>query len=355
MRSATADVATRCRWLQSAIDRHESDAQLARLVLSRMTLGEKLGEIVLVANDGYENIDAGVPRLCIPALTLQDGPAGRGLSAPPASPSCPHRWESPPPSTPAWPGPTARSRAMRPRVWGSTSSRVPTSTSIASRRADGPTRVSARILWLVSAMGVADIEGIQSTGTMAMAKHFAVYSQETDRGVLDDMVSDRALQEIYLPPFEAAVTQAHVASIMCAYPKLNGTYQCQDPELLSLLAQWGFTGFVRSDLGSVHDPVAALDGRHRPDQAVPGASSVDAGPRAPALPAGGGQRRDQGADRDVRQRSGGSGPVGIPRRPGRLRRPHRLRPARRRTVGGTAEERRTPSFPSTRRPSDRWP
>jgi beta-glucosidase len=45
---------------------------------------------------------------------------------------------------------------------------------------------------------------------------------------------------------------------MCAYPRLNGTFQCQDPQLLDLLSQWGFTGIVRSDLGSVHDPVAAL-------------------------------------------------------------------------------------------------
>ena len=111
---------------------------------------------------------------------------------------------------------------------------------------------------LVSAMGVADIEGIQSTGTLAMAKHFAVYGQETDRGGLDDVVSTRALEEIYLPPFKAAVTQAHVSSVMCAYPQLNGTYQCQDPQLLDMLDQWGFAGFVRSDLGSVHDPVAAL-------------------------------------------------------------------------------------------------
>ena len=92
-----------------------------------------------------------------------------------------------------------------------------------------------------------------------MAKHFAVYNQETDRGVLDDQVSSRALEELYLPPFDAAVTQAHVATAMCAYPQLNGTYQCQDPTLLGQLARWGFTGFIRSDLGSVHDPVAAID------------------------------------------------------------------------------------------------
>ncbi len=107
-------------------------------------------------------------------------------------------------------------------------------------------------------MGVADIRGIQATGVMAQAKHFAVYSQETDRLEIDDALSTRVLDEIYLPPFEAAVKQGHVASLMCAYPQWNGTYQCQDPALSGVLAQWGFTGFVRSDLGAVHDPVAAL-------------------------------------------------------------------------------------------------
>ena len=112
---------------------------------------------------------------------------------------------------------------------------------------------------LVSEMGVADIQGIQSEGVLAQAKHFASYSQETNRGELDDVVSAQALNELYLPPFKAAVTEGGVASVMCAYPRLNGTFQCQDPQLLGLLGQWGFTGFVRSDLGAVHDPAAAID------------------------------------------------------------------------------------------------
>ncbi|MHB1599061.1 MAG: glycoside hydrolase family 3 C-terminal domain-containing protein, partial [Acidimicrobiales bacterium] len=72
-------------------------------------------------------------------------------------------------------------------------------------------------------------------------------------------VGARALAEIYLRPFQAVVQQAHVASIMCAYGKVNGTYACQDPHLLHVLYRsWGFRGFVRSDLGAVADPVAAF-------------------------------------------------------------------------------------------------
>jgi beta-glucosidase len=252
-----ADV-SRCPWLETALDRNEAPATLAAAVLRRMTVREKLGEIVLVRSGHYENLNAGVPRLCIPALSLQDGPQGVAFGAVNVT-------QLPAPLGIAATFDTGVARAYG-QVEGSEADgqgidviqgpnlnidRVPQN----GRGYEGFGEDPA----LVSAMGVADAEGIQSTGTMAMAKHFAVYSQETDRGDLDDVVSERALQELYLPPFEAAVRQAHVSSVMCAYPQLNGTFQCQDGALLSQLDQWGFTGFVRSDLGSVHDPVAAID------------------------------------------------------------------------------------------------
>jgi len=253
----TAAVAARCPWLASAIGRHESDAALARLVVGRMTLDEKLGEIVLDETNEFENIDSGVPRLCLPALTLQDGTQGVAFGAVDVT-----QLPSPLGIAASFDPPLAKAYG---EVQGNEAGgqgidvvqgpdlnvdRVPESGRTFEGFGEDPL--------LVSDMGVADIEGIQSTGAMAMAKHFAVYSQETDRGALDDVVSERALQEIYLPPFKAAVTRAHVSTVMCAYPRLNGTYQCQDPQLQAILDQWGFTGLVRSDLGAVHDPVAAL-------------------------------------------------------------------------------------------------
>ncbi len=104
---------------------------------------------------------------------------------------------------------------------------------------------------LTSELGTADIKGIQGQHVMADAKHFVTYNQETNRDTPNDdtIVSARALHEIYLPPFYGAVVQAHVASVMCAYPLLNGIYSCQNPSLLTGLLdlRWGFTGFVRSD------------------------------------------------------------------------------------------------------------
>jgi beta-glucosidase len=253
----SADIAARCPWLKAAMDRNQAPAALAHLVLGRMTLDEKVGEIALYSSGRYENINAGVPRLCIPSLAVQDGPDGLAFGDTNVT-------QLPAPLGIAATFDTATARAYG-EVEGSEANgqgldaiqgptlnidRVPENGRSYEGYGEDPV--------LVSAMGVADIDGIQSTGAMAMAKEFAVYNQETDRGVLDDVVSQRALEELYLPPFEAAVTEAHVSTVMCAYPQLNGAFQCQQPQLLGLLSQWGFTGVVRSDLGSVHDPVAAL-------------------------------------------------------------------------------------------------
>ncbi len=104
---------------------------------------------------------------------------------------------------------------------------------------------------LTGAMGVANVEGIQSTGTMANLKHVTAYSQETARHILDQQVPARALAEVFNPPYVEAVQQAHVASIMCSYGSVNTVNDCSDPTVYADLASWGFTGFVRSDLAAV--------------------------------------------------------------------------------------------------------
>ena len=255
--STTADV-TRCPWLEAALDRNTAPAALALDVLRRMTVREKLREIVLIHAGPYENINAGVPRLCIPALTLQDGPQGLAYGDLGVT-------QLPSPLALAATFDTGLARTYG-QVIGAEAAgqgidviqgptlnidRVPQNGRSYETLGEDPR--------LATAMGVAEARGIQSAGTLAMAKHFAVYNQETDRGVLDTQVSQRALEELYYPPFRAVVTEAHVSTAMCAYPKLNGTYQCQDPALLGQLTRWGFTGIIRSDLGSVHDPVAALE------------------------------------------------------------------------------------------------
>ena len=93
------------------------------------------------------------------------------------------------------------------------------------------------------------VEGVQSRNVAACVKHFAANSQETHRIRNSSEVSERALQEIYLPAFKAAVEQADAWSVMAAYNAVNGTAACEHEDLLNttLRGEYGFRGFVVSD------------------------------------------------------------------------------------------------------------
>lgn len=114
--------------------------------------------------------------------------------------------------------------------------------------------------YLAGKLAAAMIRGIQSTGVGASLKHFAVNSQETERLTVDEVVDERALREVYLRPFEIAVQEGKPWTVMAAYNRLNGTYCCENKELLDLLRwEWGFDGLVMSDWGAVNDVQLAMD------------------------------------------------------------------------------------------------
>ncbi|WP_157610539.1 beta-glucosidase [Spirillospora albida] len=102
---------------------------------------------------------------------------------------------------------------------------------------------------LAARMGVSWIRTVQNAGLMAQVKHFPANNQEANRYGVNAVISQRALREIYLPPFEAAVREAKVATVMCGYNLVNGQPSCSNTALLStvLRKQWGFDGFVVSD------------------------------------------------------------------------------------------------------------
>lgn len=106
---------------------------------------------------------------------------------------------------------------------------------------------------LTAAQGVAYIKGVQESDVAACAKHYAVNSQETDRLDVDETVSERALRELYLPAFEAAVRDGGVLSVMGAYNQVNGEQCCESGKLLDdiLRDEFGFEGFVVSDWSAV--------------------------------------------------------------------------------------------------------
>lgn len=134
--------------------------------------------------------------------------------------------------------------------------------------------------FLASQMGAGLIDGIQSQGVIANANIYVANNQEGQdptglsgmpgsplgagpvgsRYLINAQVDQRTLHEIYLPPFETAVTQAGVGTVMCAYNQVNGIYNCENGPLLNgiLKGQWGFKGFVLSDYGAAHNTVASF-------------------------------------------------------------------------------------------------
>jgi len=105
--------------------------------------------------------------------------------------------------------------------------------------------------FLISRMVVLYIQGVQEQDVAACVKHFAVNNQETYRGTIDVNASERALREIYLPGFKAAITEGGSYAIMGAYNKFRGSYLCENEYFLNniLRKEWGFRGIVISDWG----------------------------------------------------------------------------------------------------------
>ena len=114
--------------------------------------------------------------------------------------------------------------------------------------------------YLASVLVVPYIKGVQKNGVAACVKHYALNNQELWRGHINVEVSDRALHEIYLPAFKAAVKEGSAWAIMGAYNKFRGKHCCHNDLLLNkiLKKSWGFDGVVISDWGGVHNTNEAI-------------------------------------------------------------------------------------------------
>ncbi|MDR1357058.1 MAG: glycoside hydrolase family 3 C-terminal domain-containing protein [Tannerellaceae bacterium] len=117
--------------------------------------------------------------------------------------------------------------------------------------------------WLSARLSVGYTLGVQDNGVAVCLKHFALNNQELNRGRVDVIVGQRAMREIYLPPFEAAVKEGDAYGVMAAYNKVGG-FWCSENDLLQnviLRDEWGFKGLIISDWGGTHSTVnAALYG-----------------------------------------------------------------------------------------------
>lgn len=237
--------------------------------LSRMTLHEKIQ--VLHAQSKFTS--AGVPRLGIRQLNMDDGPHGvrEELEWNTWSPA---RWTND--SVVAFPSLTCLAA-----TWNRDLSRRyghSLSEEFAFRGKDillGPgvniqrTPMNGRAFeycgedpFLAGEIVVPYIQAAQKNGIACCLKHFCLNDQETDRFGVNVNVSERALHEIYLAPFKRAVEKAGVWSIMGAYNFWNGTHMCHNDALINgiLKKKWGFDGALISDWGGTTDTWQAATG-----------------------------------------------------------------------------------------------
>ncbi len=234
-------------------------------LLSQMTLEEKSGMLhgdvdpnpeIGLNGAGYVG---GVPRLNIPPLRLADGPAGMRTSLPAT----------------ALPSPIGLAASFDPElayrygeiigVEGKARNqdvllspmvniiRVPFAGRNFETFGEDPV--------LASQIVAAEIKGIQSKGLMATVKHYIANNQEESRTSINAIVDERTLREIYLPGFLAAI-EADVASIMCAYNRVNSFFACENPTLLKniLRDEFDYDGFVMTDWWAQHSFNALTNG-----------------------------------------------------------------------------------------------
>jgi beta-glucosidase len=249
-----------CPWVTSTAPISRRVAQL----MSQMSLGD---EISMVEGHGSANpyvyYTPAISSLCIPAFGLEDGPAGvsdglAGVTQLPAGVTLAATWD---PSLARRYGQVIGAEEFGK---GASVSLGPTVNIARDPRWGRSFEAMSEDPFLNSALAVAEIDGVQAQHVMSQVKHFDAYNQEIYRNTAADnvIVSNRALNEIYMPAFDAAVTRAHAASVMCAYSMVNSNFSCNSSFLNNkvLRQEWDFPGFVTSDAGALHSTRGAVEG-----------------------------------------------------------------------------------------------
>ncbi len=140
--------------------------------------------------------------------------------------------------------------------------------------------------FLGSRIAVSYINGMQSQGVAATVKHYLGNNSEFDRHNTDSIIDERTMREIYLPIFEAAVKEAHVAAVMDSYNLTNGEHLTQNSRLNNelLKKEWGFQGVLMSDWDATYDAVGAANGGL--DLEMPSGKFLNRDKLLPAIKAG---------------------------------------------------------------------
>jgi beta-glucosidase len=249
-----------CPWVTSTAPVDQRVAQL----MSQMTLADKIS---MVEGHGTTNpyvfYTPAIPALCIPAMGLEDGPAGvademTGVTQLPSGVALAATWD---PSLARQYGSVIGAEEAGK---GASANLGPTVNIDRDPRWGRSFEALSEDPYLNSALDVPEIDGVQSQDVESQVKHFDAYNQETYRNSPADnvIVSDRALHEIYMPSFYNAITQADAAGVMCAYSYVNGDASCNNSylETTVLRDQWDFPGYVMSDYAALHGTDGALTG-----------------------------------------------------------------------------------------------
>jgi beta-glucosidase len=266
-------------WMNAALP----PDQRADLVMQQMTLDEKIG-LVHGAED-YSNYHTpqysrplggagwvpGIPRLGIPDLQMTDGRSGvahigqgRYATALPSSLGAAATWDLKLAyDYGALIGKEARELGFNVSLGG-------TANLVRDPRNGRNFECWGEDPILIGKMLARDLKGTQDQGIIANINRYAVNDEETGRTVNNSVIEKRALRETDLLPFEIAIKESDVATVMCSYNQLNGVFACENPYLLTdvLKNKWNFKGWIMSDWGATHSAVAsALAGL---DQEMPG-------------------------------------------------------------------------------------
>jgi len=241
---------------QTQSSKDQDVANRVDALLSKMTIEEKI-TLIGGINDFYTQA---IPRLGIPQLRMSDGPMGvhdyGPATAYPAGIALAASWDTQlAKKVGEMMGQDARARGVHfVLAPGMNIYRAPMNGRDFEYFGEDP--------FLASRMAVSIIEGIQSQGVIATAKHYAANNQEYGRMDHSSNVDERTLREIYLPAFEASVKEAKVGAVMDAYNLVNGQYMTQNNQLNNVILkkEWGFDGILMSDWGATHDGIAAANG-----------------------------------------------------------------------------------------------
>ncbi|KAF7327054.1 putative beta-glucosidase L [Mycena kentingensis (nom. inval.)] len=231
---------------------------LATTAVANLTLPEKVGLLSGLGQGGSRCVGdtTGVARLGIPALCMNDGPAGvrlvKNVTGFPAGINAA--------ATFSRRLMQARGQAMAEEFRGKGIHILlgPAMDLMRNPKAGRAWESFGPDPYLTGEGAFYTVTGIQSVGVQACAKHLAANNQEHWRYGLSAIVDDRTMHEMYFYPFLRAI-EAGVTSIMCAYNQQNGTSSCHNAGLLGdngIVRKAGFRGFLMSDWGATHDSVA---------------------------------------------------------------------------------------------------